>query len=144
MGSALSLRLRMIRFELWDAETRKTDESPGSNSPIVLHECGHEPRWQAHHGHMQGERGTAVGHFPDAAALVSQAEKDVRAPHRTAQRRSFFLPLEPPAWCIEMEKWPYNTPSGRHRLTRQARPEKPYRPRAAPCFEKLCFARKAN
>ena len=27
-----------------------------------------------------------------------------------AQRKAFFLPPEPPAWCIEMEKWPYNTP----------------------------------
>ena len=27
-----------------------------------------------------------------------------------AQRKAFFLPPEPPDWCIEMEKWPYNTP----------------------------------
>jgi hypothetical protein len=26
-----------------------------------------------------------------------------------AQRSDFFLPLEPPPWCIEMEKWPYHT-----------------------------------
>ena len=25
------------------------------------------------------------------------------------QRKAFFLPPEPPAWCIEMAKWPYNT-----------------------------------
>ena len=48
--------------------------------------------------------------LPDAAALVSQAEKDVSRCLTVAQRQSFFLPLEPPAWCIEMEKWPYNTP----------------------------------
>ena len=27
----------------------------------------------------------------------------------TDQRRQFFLPAEPPAWCIEQEKWPYDT-----------------------------------
>ena len=26
-----------------------------------------------------------------------------------AQRQSFSLDPEPPAWCIEMEKWPYHT-----------------------------------
>ena len=25
--------------------------------------------------------------------------------------------LEPPAWCIEMEKWPYNTPDWKQWLT---------------------------
>jgi hypothetical protein len=25
------------------------------------------------------------------------------------QRKAFFLPPEPPKWCIELEKWPYNT-----------------------------------
>jgi hypothetical protein len=27
----------------------------------------------------------------------------------TEQRRQFFLPAEPPTWCIEQEKWPYDT-----------------------------------
>jgi hypothetical protein len=26
-----------------------------------------------------------------------------------AQRNQFFLPPEPPLWCIEREKWPYHT-----------------------------------
>jgi hypothetical protein len=26
-----------------------------------------------------------------------------------ALRKQFFLPPESPAWCIEMEKWPYHT-----------------------------------
>ena len=25
------------------------------------------------------------------------------------QRHQFFLPAEPPTWCIEQEKWPYDT-----------------------------------
>jgi hypothetical protein len=26
-----------------------------------------------------------------------------------SQRNSFFLPPESPLWCIELEKWPYDT-----------------------------------
>ena len=28
-----------------------------------------------------------------------------------AERKVFFLPPEPPAWCVEMAKWPYGTPA---------------------------------
>ncbi len=48
--------------------------------------------------------------FPDTQALVSAAKTAVPRCLSPAQRQAFFLPLEPPAWCIEMEKWPYNTP----------------------------------
>jgi hypothetical protein len=29
----------------------------------------------------------------------------------TEQRHDFFLPAEPPTWCIALEKWPYDTPA---------------------------------
>ncbi|WP_294537034.1 TIR domain-containing protein [uncultured Rhodoblastus sp.] len=48
--------------------------------------------------------------FPDTQALVSQAKKDVPRCLTRAQRKTFFLSPEPPAWCVEMEKWPYATP----------------------------------
>ena len=48
--------------------------------------------------------------FPDAQALVSAAEVAILRCLTAAQRKAFFLPPEPPAWCIEMEKWPYDTP----------------------------------
>jgi hypothetical protein len=47
--------------------------------------------------------------FPDTQALLSRAEADIPRCLTHAQRKAFFLPPEPPAWCIEMEKWPYNT-----------------------------------
>ena len=34
-----------------------------------------------------------------------------------AMRKQFFLPPEPPAWCIEMEKWPYHTTAWKQWLT---------------------------
>jgi WD40 repeat protein len=48
--------------------------------------------------------------FPDTEALVSRAKADIPRALTRSHRKAFFLPSEPPAWCIEMEKWPYNTP----------------------------------
>jgi hypothetical protein len=48
--------------------------------------------------------------FPDAQALVSAVKATVPRCLTRAQRKAFFLLPEPPAWCIEMEKWPFNTP----------------------------------
>jgi hypothetical protein len=45
----------------------------------------------------------------DTQALVSQAKADIPRCLPPAQRKDFFLPSEPPQWCVEMEKWPYNT-----------------------------------
>jgi hypothetical protein len=42
--------------------------------------------------------------------LVSQAEKDIPRCLTPTQRKAFFLPPEPPTWCVKMAKWLYNTP----------------------------------
>ena len=42
-------------------------------------------------------------------ALVSRAKSAVPRCLTQDQRNTFFLSPEPPDWCIEMEKWPYNT-----------------------------------
>jgi WD40 repeat protein len=41
--------------------------------------------------------------------LVSHAQAAVPRCLTPAQRRAFFLPPEPPLWCVELEKWPYHT-----------------------------------
>jgi WD40 repeat protein len=48
--------------------------------------------------------------FPDTQALVSAVKAGVPRCLTPAQRKAFLLPPEPPAWCVEMEKWPYATP----------------------------------
>ena len=48
--------------------------------------------------------------FPNTQALASRAKADIPRCLTLDQRKAFFLPPEPPAWCIEMEKWPHNTP----------------------------------
>jgi hypothetical protein len=55
--------------------------------------------------------------FADTRELISQAK--MAAPRcLTAEQReaSYFLPAEPPAWCIEMAKWPYQTAAWKARL----------------------------
>jgi len=49
--------------------------------------------------------------FPNTQEFVSEAKEAAPRCLTVAQRRSFFLDPEPPAWCIEMEKWPYHTPA---------------------------------
>ncbi len=46
-----------------------------------------------------------------AQELVAQAKTEAPRCLTPAQRKEFFLDPEPPAWCIEMEKWPDHTPA---------------------------------
>jgi WD40 repeat protein len=42
--------------------------------------------------------------------LISEAKAVAPRCLTQEQRKAFFLPPQPPAWCIEMDKWPYDTP----------------------------------
>jgi hypothetical protein len=46
--------------------------------------------------------------FVDTRELIAQARQAApRCLTDEQGKTSFFLPAEPPAWCIEMAKWPY-------------------------------------
>ena len=47
--------------------------------------------------------------FPDTQALVSAAKAAVPRCLTLAQRKAFYLSPDPPAWCVEKAKWPFNT-----------------------------------
>jgi WD40 repeat protein len=47
--------------------------------------------------------------FADTQELVSHVKAAIPRCLTTVQRSVFFLPPEPPHWCIELEKWPYHT-----------------------------------
>jgi hypothetical protein len=49
--------------------------------------------------------------FPNAQELIAAATAAVPLCLTVEQRKSFFLTAEPPSWCIEMAKWPYQTPA---------------------------------
>jgi WD40 repeat protein len=42
-------------------------------------------------------------------ALIDYAKSRLSRCLTDAQRKTFYLPAEPPSWCIEMAKWPYHT-----------------------------------
>jgi WD40 repeat protein len=48
--------------------------------------------------------------FADTQALVSHVKEVIPRCLTPAQRKDLFVTPKPPAWCIELEKWPYNTP----------------------------------
>jgi hypothetical protein len=54
--------------------------------------------------------------FPDIQAYVTHAKAVAPRCLSQALRRQFFLPPEPPVWCIEMEKWPYQAVEWKQRL----------------------------
>jgi WD40 repeat protein len=54
--------------------------------------------------------------FPTTQALVDHAKNVVPRCLTREQREQAFLEPEPPAWCIEMEKWPYHTTAWKHWL----------------------------
>ena len=47
--------------------------------------------------------------FRNTQEFLSAAKTRVPRCLTADQRTTFFLPPEPPAWCIEMKKWPYQT-----------------------------------
>jgi hypothetical protein len=49
--------------------------------------------------------------FLNSEEFVAHAKSVAPRALSVAQRTTFFLDPEPPAWCVEMEKWPYQTPA---------------------------------
>jgi hypothetical protein len=47
--------------------------------------------------------------FPGTEEIVAVAKAASPRCLTAEQRHQFFLPAEPPTWCIEQEKWPYDT-----------------------------------
>ena len=94
---------------LWDAETGKPIGEPlkGHTGPVLS--ASFSPDGKRIVTASQDKTAQIWDIFPDTQALVSVAKAAVPRCLTPAQRKAFFLPPEPPAWCIEMEKWPYNT-----------------------------------
>ena len=55
--------------------------------------------------------------FADTQVSESHAKTAIPRCLTIVQRKEFYLPPEPPPWCIEMEKWPYNTPEWKQWLS---------------------------
>ena len=81
-------------MRLWDAGTAQQIGAPlGNDAPVA------EARFSP-----DGAR------IVDTRNLVSRARAIVPRCLTPAQRKAFYLPPEPPAWCVELDKRPYDTP----------------------------------
>ena len=97
---------------LWDAATGK---------PIGEPLKGHEDSVQSAAFSPDGRRIVTASAdksarlweiFADTQEFVTHAKAAVpRCLTPTRRVVDFFLPPEPPHWCIELEKWPYHTPA---------------------------------
>ncbi|HTZ67316.1 MAG TPA: toll/interleukin-1 receptor domain-containing protein [Roseiarcus sp.] len=70
--------------------------------------------------------------FPNTQSLVSAAKVAVPRCLTPSQRKAFFLSPEPPARCIEMEKWHYDTVVWNHWLADKRAGKHPRLPADAP------------
>jgi hypothetical protein len=61
----------------------------------------------------------------DTQARMARAKADIPRCLTLAQRKDFFLPPEPPTWCIEMAKWPYDTPQRKQWLANKRAEKNP-------------------
>ena len=108
-GKRILTASRDPTVKLWDIETGKP----------ILELKGHEgPVWTAKFS-PNGKRIVTVSKntarlwelFADTNESTSNAKKVIPRCLTVAQRTAFFLPPEPPLWCIELEKWPYDSPA---------------------------------
>jgi WD40 repeat protein len=81
--------------------------------------------------------------FPTTQDLVDDTKKVVPRCLTRQQRDDAFLDATPPAWCIEMEKWPYQTQDWKHWLTYTRANDSPPLP-DAPEWQAWVAVRKAK
>lgn len=70
--------------------------------------------------------------FPTTQALVDHAKQAIRRNLTVRERDAYFLDLEPPHWCIETGKWPYDSPEWKQWLADVRAGGRPALPKAPP------------
>ena len=95
---------------LWDAATGQQIGPPFSNDDAMVAQARFSPDGARIVAALSDKTARLWDAKTDTKNLVSRARVIVPRCLTQAQRKSFFLPHEPPAWCIEMAKWPYDTP----------------------------------
>jgi hypothetical protein len=95
---------------VWDAATGQQIGAPfGNDAPVA------QARFSADGARIVAASADKTARLwdvkTDARNLVSRARAAVPRCLTPPQRKAYFLRPQPPAWCIEMQKWPYDAPA---------------------------------
>jgi WD40 repeat protein len=94
---------------LWDAETGKPIGEPLTGHASDVLSAAFSPDGKRIITATSDETVRLWEIFANTQELVLHAKAAIPRCLTAAQRSQFFLPPEPPLWCIEQEKWPYHT-----------------------------------
>ena len=113
---------------VWDAESGKPIGEPLKGHEDEVRSAAFSPDGKRIVTASDDKTARVWEVFPNTQAFVSAAKAAIPRCLTPEQRKAFFLPPEPPSWCIEMAKWPYNTPDMEAVARRQARRQEPAAP----------------
>jgi WD40 repeat protein len=110
---------------LWDAESGKQIGEPVTDHTSAVNSAAFSPDGKRIVTASEDKTARLSRVFPGTEEIVAVAKAASPRCLTAEQRHQFFLPAEPPAWCIELEKWPYDTPAWKQWLSSGRRPPLP-------------------
>jgi WD40 repeat protein len=116
---------------LWDAETGKPIGEPLTGHTNVVTSAAFSPDGKRIVTASSDKTARLLRILPYGTEEIVAVAKAASPRCLTAeQRHQFFLPAEPPTWCIEQEKWPYDTLAWKKWLGDTLAGKRPPRPAA--------------